>query len=379
MKVRILNIFFTAAFMAMILIPLAFINLSGGGISEQENRMLAARPPISYAISDPRDFIKQFDEWFVDNVGFREIMISSYKSLDKIEKQGRYMDGNYVMLIGENGHHYFANNGNMIEKFQGKPVMTDEQLQGMANGLTEIKQYLDERNIPLIVMFCADKETIYPEYYPKSIKRGSEPVQLDIITEYVKNHTDVDIFNIKETLLASKENYPVFDKVGDATGILSHYNEIGAFFSYRELIKHINVYMPKIKPFTIDDVDIIYKDKGVYKNIPDVLLKQELSYRIVESDLLEEYLNHPSELLVFENNDSALPTILFLCDSYAGSGNYLSRYIPQHFGRTILIHWRNIQNLKKYIDFYKPDIVVFESAERVLKDFANYVINRHLQ
>lgn len=354
---------------------MVFINLYGGTISEKENRMLATRPPISYMFQHPRDFIRQFDDWFSDNVGFRENFIDYYKLFAKLENNAQYTDGQYLMLIGEEGHHYFANtNGWMISKFQGKPFVSEEQLTGLANGLNKAKQYLDDKGIPLIVMFCTDKEEIYPEYYPKSIKRGSGPTQLDLITEYVKNHTDVDLFNLKECLLSAKQSYPVFDKVGDAAGILSHYNEIGAFFAYQELMKHIKTYMPEMEVFTLNDIDITYAERGIYHNIPDVNLKHEVAYSRLESDFFENVpLGNPSQGVAFENKDLTLPTVLIMRDSYAGNATFFSRYIPEHFGKTILIHWANMANLESYIEYFKPDIVVFESAERALGEFSNCV------
>jgi len=249
----------------------------------------------------------------------------------------------------------------MIGKFQGRTFLSDEQIEGLAYGLEEIKTYLDNKGIPLVVMFCADKESIYPEYYPRTIIRGPEPIQLDIITEYVRSHTDVDVFNIKDCLVAVKDEYLVFDKNSDD---LTHYNEIGAFFAYQELTRHISKYFPDIEPFTLEDVDITYNDRGAYHDIPDVQLKQKIKYQRFDT----EYG------LMFENDDASLPTILLMRDSYAGNGNYLSTYIPQQFGKTIMIHWSNMANLVEYIETFQPDIVVFESAERELRGFANAII-----
>jgi len=377
MRTKVIDIAFIVAFAFMLLMPMVFVEPSGGGVSEKENRMLASRPALVDLRKSPSDFIKRFDNWFSDNVWFRECLIDYYhNTLVKLENNVQYTDGQYLMLIGEQGHHYFAHtNGWMISKFQGKPFVSEEQIKGLVDGLNKAKNYLAKRGIPLVVMFCVDKETIYPEYYPKSIKRGPEPIQLDIITDYITNHTNVDLFNIKNCLLSEKGSYSVFNKEGD-TSILSHYSEIGAFFAYQELIKHINAYMPPIEAFSIGDVYITFDNRGVYQNIAYVQLMKDITHKRIGADFFDGVpLDNPSQGVAFKNRDSSLPTILLMRDSYAGNKDfdYLSRYIPEHFGNTIMIHWRNLKYLNEYVEYFQPDIVVFESAERELAGFSNCV------
>jgi hypothetical protein len=285
-----------------------------------------------------------------------------------------YTDGQYLYLIGEQGHHYFAHTGGkLIPKFQGKQFLTDNQLTNMAAKLEEIKTYLDKQGIPLIVMFCTDKESIYPEFYPKSIKRGPEPIQLDVITGYLREHTTVDVFNIRQALLAEKDNFLLYHII-DAmsfTGDFAHYNEIGAFFAYRELMKHINIYLPEIIPYELNDVYISYDEK----EIPSVSLKHEKAYRRLDPSFFDDVnLSRPFtwDNVAYENIVSDLPVILFLRDSYSAE-QYIGKYIVNHFGKSIMIHWSNMEHFEEYIDRYKPDIVVFESAERELDGFANTI------
>ena len=373
MRVKTVNVMFIILFMAMLILPLAFIDLYGGAVSEKENRYLAARPPMSYAFQWPSDFIRQFDGWFADNVGFRDKLINSYSLAQKLENNVQYTDGSNVMLIGEQGHHYYAHiNGWMISKYQGKPFVSDEQLQGLTNGLNSVNRYLDEKGIPFIVMFCTDKESIYPEYYPKSIKRGSEPIQLDIITAFLIENTDIDVFNIRERLLAEKERYLSYNKTG-SMGELTHYNEIGAFFAYQELMWYINFYFPELVPYTIDDIMITYDER----EIPHISTKYEFLYKQLDTDFFDDVeIIRPFTTAnsAFENNNLDLPTILMLKDSYTQGGELrMAKFIPQHFGKTILIHYTNIEYFYEYVDHYRPDIVVFESAERELGIFADYV------
>jgi len=171
-------------------------------------------------------------------------------------------------------------------------------------------------------------------------------------------------------LLAEKNNYLLYDKSGD----LTHYNEIGAFFAYRELMKHVNIRFPDIIPYDINDIDISYNEKG----IPDISLKTKITFKESPLSFFDDVeLSRPYswENKAFENYNPDLPVILFLRDSYAvyDDKKFISQFIASHFGRAIFIHYQNMEHFEEYIAKYKPDIVVFESAERQLRSFADCV------
>jgi hypothetical protein len=169
-KMCILNGVFIAVFMAMLTLPLIFVDLSLDRISVHENRMLAPRPSPVDIKNHPRTFIRDFDAWFKDSTGFREQLVTLYNIIDKNWPNSIwYKEGSLFFLVGEQGHHYSVHPG-QIQKFQGKQVLSDDQLTNMADKLEEVKTYLDNKGIHMIVMFCTDKETIYHEFYPKVIK-----------------------------------------------------------------------------------------------------------------------------------------------------------------------------------------------------------------
>jgi len=364
---RVLNRCFVVLFMAMITLPLVFVDLSSNRTSVQENRMLAEFPQLIDLKKHPEIFVRQFDNWFNDSAGFREQLLALYNVMGINKKSGiRYGSGEVINLVGEHGHHFFVGKDEfLIRRFQGEPILSDEQLANMANKLEEIKDYLDRKGIPFIIMFCTFKEAIYPEFYPKSIKRGPEPIPLDIMTNYIKDHTSVDVFNIRQALLAEKNNYMLYSV---SFGDLLHYNEIAAFFAYRELMKHINKYFPDIVPYELNDIEIDYDRE----EIPVVSLKTKAAYKRLDPSFFDDVeLTRPftCENTVYENMDKDLPVILIFRDSFFGyysrteEKKFISQYISSHFGKTILIQYMNMKNIEEYVAKYKPDIIVFESVE----------------
>jgi len=376
---RVYNCCFIVLFMVMLMLPLVFVDLSSDRFSTEENRMLAERPKLTDIREHPGFFAYCFEAWFKDRTGFRKQLIKLYNSIDKNTWINGfwYKDGGSVYLIGKHRHHYYAGDGSLIKKFQGKQFLSDEQLKNMADKLEEVQTYLDSKGIPLVVMFCTDKETVYPEFYPKPIERGPEPVQLDIITGCLQERTSVDVFNIRQALLAEKNNFLLYDI---SSGDLTHYNETGAFFAYRELMKHINTHFPEIVPYGLNDIDISYNEKG----IPDISLKTKITYKEFALSFFDDVeLNRPFnwENAAFENHNPDLPVILFLRDSYTSyfsvkgldERKFITQFIASHFGRAIFIHYQNMEHFEEYIAKYKPDIVVFESVERQLRYFADCV------
>jgi len=346
----------------MLALPLVFVDLSSERFSAQENRMLAKYPKLTDIKSHPGDFIRGFDAWFKDSTGFREKFIRIYKKAKKVDGvfgQGTYLDGISIVLIGKQGHHFHTSYNQLLPIYQGKRWLDDVQSYELSMKLNEINEYLHERNIPFVVMLCADKESIYPEYYPDFVIKGPEPTSLDVVIDYLFGHTNVDFFCIKERFLREKENYLLFPKTGNIWELL-HYNETGSFIAYQKLMQHIGKYFSDLKPPSLEDVDITYRINGS----SSVTRKHEKNYEQIEARFFDDAIE-------FENKDSSAPTLLFFRDSYA---EFFPNYLPQHFSRTIMHHWNNLKNLEEYVNVYKPDIVVFESAERALPEFAACVV-----
>jgi hypothetical protein len=375
-KTKLCKAVFSAVFVIALIIPLVSTDLRNGVVSQRENRILADRPPLS-SMNHPRAFIQKFTQWYNDHVGLREKFLTLYQM---INRQGpQYKEGILTYVTGKDGHHFFTGiSHELIAKFQGRPVFSDEQLETFAKKLTAIKNYLDERGIPLILMFCTDKEAVYPEYYPETVLRGPESIQLDLITDYLKKNSSADVFNIREALAAQKGRYLLYPKA--PPGDLAHYNEIGAFFAYRELMKHINVYFPEIVPCSLDNINIDCDKNGT----ASITFKKKPAYKKLDESFFDNVtVNRPFswENMAFENTGTGSLTALFLRDSYSGFGAddaFFSKYVAQNFSKTIMIHYNNTHNLKQYIDTFRPGIVVFESTERALVYFLYCILQLDL-
>ena len=293
--------------------------------------------------------------------------------LPELEGSVRYRGVEGVILEGTGGHRFIVDgNGEHIKRFQGMPILPEAEMQTFAQNLSGLKQSLDAKGIPLILMFCTDKETIYPEYFPAVITRGNEPLPIDIVTDYVRGQTGIEVFNIRNALLAAKANgYLVYDRVG-VVHSLAHYNEYGAYFAYRDLMAHISwkLYLA-VQPLTLDKIDRYYILPDIAPSNPSLQILEPVTFERLGEEFFAAV---PSPLAAapdtaFRNEDASLPSLLLFRDSYGGSGDYITRYLPMHFRETVLLHWSNIQLFDAYVEHFQPDIVVIEVVEREITTF----------
>ncbi|MDR0220124.1 MAG: hypothetical protein LBI54_01810 [Lachnospiraceae bacterium] len=373
MNKKFVQIIFIALVSAVTALPLFFIDLTPNQVSEREKRKLQELPTVTDVAPDlsPTEkavqLAREAESFVEDRIGFREELINIGQDIQNIAEPIERTDGGYVYLNGREGHKFFAyNNGWLIDKFQGTPLLSEDEQQVVAAVLNYIASYLRERDIPLIIFFCPDKDSVYPEYYPVIYKQADPPIPLDAVTNYMREHVKADVYNIKDTLISYKEKYLVYNK---AEGDLEHYNSIGAFIEYQELIKHMQVYFPDMKALSFDDVTISYDEDG----IPYVKMNNVSGISALGAEFFADLPPSSSwHYAGFVNDNASLPTALFIRDSYYDYGGY-GYFTAANFHYSIGIHYRFVANFKEFVEMYKPDVVVIEVAERQIPSFGRYM------
>lgn len=238
-----------------IFIFLIFLNISTLGwflgITSQsdntERRALAKFP--SFDFLEPTAFPKKFDAFFNDNFGFRNLLINLYTWVKiNLLRTPPFT----TEILGKNNWIFF--NPVNRDDFKGwyKQVeFSIEELQKIKNVLQAEKDWLSSRNIPYLVVIVPDKEDIYPENYPYAQKIGN--IRLNQLLEYMKKNSDVNILYLKQALLEAKNEYsfPLYYLYD------THWNSLGAFIGYQEIMKNLKSYNPSVQILQRDDFEII--------------------------------------------------------------------------------------------------------------------------
>ena len=362
---KVQNFFLVVFFLALISIPLLLVNTKSGKISSAENRVLANFPTIKEVGGGfNKNFLEEFEMWFNDNLGLRDEFVRSntilqYNLFGKLTKTDT--------LVGSENWLYYVT-PNILKDYQHLNLPTNQQLEDWGGALKTIDNYLKGSGIPFITMINLDKKTIYPEHYPKSILKVGGNSRTDILLDYLVNKVRLDVFTPEKSLLKAKETTTVYSPRYDN----AHWNSYGAFLGYQDLMDRVKKYYPNIKTLSWEDFEIkpYEREFNLYNAIH--FKETDLSFKLKKnSTAIEEKdkfanlnLIHGDLSVAYKNEDTKLPKLLILGDSYLYG--YLTPYLAESFSEMNFIYTDNISRLKTFVDLYKPDIVLYENVERML-------------
>ena len=338
-----------------------------------ENRTLASKPIL--VLTNINEYPKKYEEYFNDYLPFRNELVK-LKNLNDIFVfknifSRRVLLGKYKWL--------FTKDANLTEKYIGieEYNFTEKELEIAKNNLIHFRDELKKKNIDFIFMVCPDKPFIYFKYMPDYIKRKSTKNGTDVFVEYIKNNTDIKVVYPKEELLKYKDKYQLYYKYD------THWNNLGAYIGYSELMKSLNIYVDNIDNVNIKSLSANERfnfDIYHYNDLANLLgLSKIKYYNNDKAYIISNYItkNYDTNYYISWDNFSfnsksykSKDNIMIIRDSFIMG---MLDYIATRFKQSEFIHIDSFKN--KNITEYNPDIVVFESVEKYLiKDRMLYVI-----
>ncbi|WP_248405328.1 hypothetical protein [Butyrivibrio fibrisolvens] len=346
-------------------------NKKEGVISASENRSLAPFPKFYNADGTFNlDYLQDVEVWFNDNLGFRDYLVEAdalikYYAFDRLNG----------MRLGVNGEltPFYS-----LADYQHTNLLDEDGLDEVTDSYQTIYDYLDSLGIQVYYIQCWDKQTIYPEQYRNTIQVLNDYSMTDQVERALLDNTDIDVVPIKETLIRLKDKYNIFGPWTEPW----HWLWRGAFVGYTELITEINnENNNKYYALCENDMNIDIKDVGLtyYGYIHQTDEEEVLTLRDPHAVLRPiQYMPDESwggHAKYFVNNSvDNEDTILVLGDSYFHDYGVIY-CLAESFHTTIMFNGSAATNdhLIKIIDTYKPDIVVFENAERCNYRFSEAV------
>ena len=325
-----------------------------------ENRTLASKPIL--VLTNINEYPKKYEEYFNDYLPFRNELVK-LKNLNDIFIFKNVF--NSIVFLGKEKW--------LFHKWNNTYSFNEEQLETAKNNLIHFRDELKKNNIDFILLICPDKQLIYPEYVPNYIKGKLPNNGTEIFVEYIKDNTDIKVVYPKEEFLKYKDKYQLYYKYD------AHWNTLGAYIGYTELTRILNIDNKSIESFKILEFDSAYrnsnKDSSLFyndiarmvslndiKKFRDDIIYILEDYKYTITNITDDWSSSRISnynLDNFKNNRN----ILIIKDSYSFE---MMDYIITTFKQSEFINIGSFKN--ENITEYKPDIIVFQSVERYLKD-----------
>ncbi len=211
-----------------------------------EKRQLTPLPTLAW--DQLATFPAEFEGYFRDHFGFRDLLIREY-SLVQVKDFHRSLVPN--VIIGDSGWLFYAgyNDGADIREFQGKQPLSDSALKQRRQALEARAALLQSHGIPYLFVIVPNKHSVYADHLPARIGPRRPGNHLDQFMSIMRGST-VPIVDLREALTAARSAGDVYFKSD------SHWNAAGAFAGYRAILDAARLLVPSIRPRSSDEFTI---------------------------------------------------------------------------------------------------------------------------
>ncbi len=253
------SFFIIVLFLLAIFTPLlGSIILEDRTISYTEKRKLKQLPPMPTNIKMLQEFPLKFEEYFNDQFGMREFLLSLFSQLKKSigdteisAATGKTPTKKTVK--GKKGW-YFLNrvwDGDPISDYRNISLFSEIGLLRATLVFAARSYWLQQKGIEYLLVFAPNKHTIYPEYMPDYIVKQGEISNTDQLYDSLSRFTSVTFVDLRPPLIKAKNDAHLYWKGETSDAALyyktdSHWNGAGANIAQYVIAQHVEKKFPKL-------------------------------------------------------------------------------------------------------------------------------------
>lgn len=374
-------IIYIVVFSLMLALPIVTINRVPGKVSVTEKRNLAVFPELFDSEGHVAEGAKEgFETWLGDNIGFRSAFMKLAASLKvKLLRQS----SNDQVEIGRDGWYYYTPDNNIDIASGTYPNFDESVLEAICRQQKKIRDKLAAQGIGYVLILPSSKASIYPEY----IASGDYTVRetpTDMLTDYLRQHSDIRVIHLKPALLEEKKSGKQLYFKTD-----THWNEYGAYIGCSKIIEQLNewgIISDGVPSVTFQDGSYLGEFSAMLGD-PDILGMEECpkstitspsaerissgeEYAAIETAVEDAGILNP--FYYYQNSKVNASKALFFGDSMFGRWN-ATELLAEDFSEFTYV-WDYTIN-QGIIDAVKPKVVFYEMAERYLN---NLLLTRNI-
>ena len=320
-----------------------------------ENRTLASKPILS--IDNYSEYPDLYESYYNDTLAFKN-------ELTNLNSRIKYnlfnISSNDAVIKGEDNWLFYnskyKDDGDVLADYQRTNYYSEEMLNKFKDALNAKKEFLDNLGIEFYVYIASNKEEIYSEYMPDYYVRLKEESKTDVLVDFLRENTDVNIVYPKETLIENKDKYQLYYKSD------THWNQYGAYLGFRDLMSAMGEETPALDELTVDEN---LKNDGDLANMINMSLELKEINPIVNyrKDIKIELVEDKGKLMNrYETSNLNGKKLITYRDSFWIN---MAPFLAREFEESAFI-WGIPFNYAQ-IEKEKPDVVILEVVERNLE------------
>lgn len=338
-------------------------------IASGENRTLKEKPELNIQLLDP--YPKAFEEYYNDNYVFRNRLHKQYANFNiNIVKKSP----TEKCIIGKEG--WFFMYDREKNYYPGMNKFSEKELKAITQEIVKQRDYVESKSCVYYFVILPIKSSIYLEHVPDKYYQKGEPTQIDLLVDYIKDNTNIKVVDVRRGLIHYKDMGRLYHKTDN------HWNDLGAYYGYYELMKEIKEDL-KLKMPLFEKEDLIIKERqqpgqsivrlmGVKEQF-----KEDFIYAFTKNGnysegedrnypIPENFFNPESYTDVYTSESPDSIKALVIRDSFAEN---MKPFLCPHFKETVFIFdsWKHRLN-QEIFDKEKPDIFIQLTLESMINN-----------
>lgn len=282
---------------------------------------------------------------FTSNLTGKKEGAKAASEVTKKTSGNTYIESTQVLLGKEDWLFYKSTeDGDLISDFQGINHYDEATMQAVADKLTNERNQFANYGIDFYILSIPNKSSVYPEYMPDTIERKDTTSRTDLLMKYLEENTDLNVVDAKPTLVKAKKKKPVYYKSD------THFNQIGAFVTVQALKDKIDGKTDSLKDVKFDKVMNNYSG--------------DLACLCDMQDTFNDDIQYQLDAATVNTKIKSNKRILVIGDSFS---EVMQSIMSQYFAEVKTVNIWSFET--SLLDEYKPDVVVWEHAERYTDRF----------
>lgn len=329
--------------------------------ARRENRSLAPWPAAPTGLTTLGRFPQRVEAAFADRFGLRDVLIAGAQALKLFVFAH---EPSPTMVVGREGWLYFGADDSVRVR-RGLAPMSDDELEHWRRGLEDRRDWLRERGIEYVFALAPNKDTIYPEHYPRALAQVA-PTRLEQLEAHLRGRTDVRIVDLRPALRAEREHDRddsfAYHRLG------SHWTDRGARAAAEAILRELATPLPAMAPLPRDAFEEFELPEHAGDSFGDQMYIGALLHQRVVGvrprepvPLTIEREPERGQISVASTGDPSLPRVVFMHDSFGPA------FLPFLAARAQRVRamWEHGFS-KEVVESEKPDVVVQLLTERML-------------